>query len=43
MVKAGVYLVARMAPGFADTSLWRPMVVGLGVAHDAAGRLARSP
>ncbi|BBX34457.1 monovalent cation/H+ antiporter subunit A [Mycolicibacterium mageritense DSM 44476 = CIP 104973] len=31
MVKAGVYLVARMAPGFADTSLWRPMVVGLGL------------
>ncbi|MDH6198017.1 multicomponent Na+:H+ antiporter subunit A [Mycobacterium frederiksbergense] len=32
MVKAGVYLVARMAPGFADTPLWRPMVIGLGLA-----------
>lgn len=31
MVKAGVYLVARMTPGFADTPLWRPMVVGLGL------------
>ncbi|MCF6386345.1 Na+/H+ antiporter subunit A [Mycobacterium sp. MBM] len=31
MVKAGVYLVARMSPGFADTPLWRPMVVGLGL------------
>ena len=24
MVKAGVYLVARMAPGFADSPPWRP-------------------
>ncbi|WNG93365.1 Na+/H+ antiporter subunit A [Mycobacterium sp. ITM-2016-00318] len=31
MVKAGVYLVARMAPGFADSPPWRPMVVTLGV------------
>jgi multicomponent Na+:H+ antiporter subunit A len=31
MVKAGVYLVARMTPGFADTPPWRPMVVTLGV------------
>ncbi|ART72524.1 Na+/H+ antiporter subunit A [Mycobacterium dioxanotrophicus] len=31
MVKAGVYLVARMTPGFADTPLWRPMVIGLGL------------
>lgn len=31
MVKAGVYLVARMAPGFADDPVWRPMVVTLGV------------
>ena len=31
LVKAGVYLVARMTPGFADTPLWRPMVVGLGL------------
>ena len=31
MVKAGVYLVARMTPGFADLPPWRPMVVTLGV------------
>ncbi|WP_422742453.1 Na+/H+ antiporter subunit A [Mycobacterium sp. WMMD1722] len=31
MVKAGVYLVARLAPGFADHPVWRPMVVTLGV------------
>jgi multicomponent Na+:H+ antiporter subunit A len=31
MVKAGVYLIARMAPGFADSPGWRPTVVGLGV------------
>jgi multicomponent Na+:H+ antiporter subunit A len=31
MVKAGVYLVARMAPGFADSPPWRPMVVTLGL------------
>ncbi|CAN5268819.1 Na+/H+ antiporter subunit A [soil metagenome] len=31
MVKAGIYLIARMAPGFADAAPWRPMVVTLGV------------
>jgi multicomponent Na+:H+ antiporter subunit A len=31
MVKAGVYLVARMTPGFADIPPWRPTVVTLGV------------
>ncbi|HET6735440.1 Na+/H+ antiporter subunit A [Mycobacterium sp.] len=31
MVKAGVYLVARMTPGFADLPPWRPMVISLGV------------
>jgi multicomponent Na+:H+ antiporter subunit A len=31
MVKAGVYLVARMTPGFADSPVWRPMVVTLGL------------
>src|SRR5690242_117587 len=30
MVKAGVYLIARMSPGFADTPGWRPTVVILG-------------
>ncbi|EHI12355.1 Na+/H+ antiporter subunit A [Mycolicibacterium thermoresistibile] len=32
MVKAGVYLVARMTPGFADFSVWRPMAIVLGLA-----------
>ena len=32
MVKAGVYLVARLAPGFADTPYWRPVVLGFGIA-----------
>ncbi|MGX9789427.1 Na+/H+ antiporter subunit A [Mycobacterium sp. MMS18-G62] len=31
MVKAGVYLIARMTPGFADEPPWRPTVVILGV------------
>ncbi len=31
MVKAGVYLVARMTPGFADSPPWRPIVITLGV------------
>ncbi|MET9806246.1 Na+/H+ antiporter subunit A [Streptomyces halstedii] len=30
MVKAGVYLVARLAPAFADVPLWRPVVLVLG-------------
>ena len=31
MVKAGVYLFARMAPGFADSPPWRPTVITLGM------------
>lgn len=31
MVKAGIYLVARLAPVFALAPVWRPMVVGLGI------------
>ncbi len=31
MVKAGIYLVARLAPTFALAPVWRPMVVGLGI------------
>ncbi|MEU2204234.1 Na+/H+ antiporter subunit A [Microbacterium oleivorans] len=31
MVKAGIYLIARFAPAFADTDPWRPIVIGLGV------------
>jgi multicomponent Na+:H+ antiporter subunit A len=30
MVTAGVYLVARLAPVFADASLWRPLVFTVG-------------
>jgi multicomponent Na+:H+ antiporter subunit A len=32
MVKAGVYLVARFAPAFAELPLWRAVVLPLGVA-----------
>ncbi|WP_309064998.1 Na+/H+ antiporter subunit A [Microbacterium sp.] len=31
MVKAGIYLIARLAPGFATVAPWKPMVIGLGV------------
>ncbi|MGD9618834.1 MAG: Na+/H+ antiporter subunit A [Mycolicibacterium sp.] len=31
MVKAGVYLIARMTPGFADAPEWRPTVITLGL------------
>jgi multicomponent Na+:H+ antiporter subunit A len=37
MVKAGVYLVARLAPGFADVPGWRPIVLGLGAATMLVG------
>ncbi|HET8617172.1 MAG TPA: Na+/H+ antiporter subunit A [Actinomycetales bacterium] len=30
MVKAGIYLVARLAPGFSDVPLWRPVLLTLG-------------
>ncbi|WP_419997969.1 Na+/H+ antiporter subunit A [Streptomyces boninensis] len=32
MVKAGVYLIARLAPGFADVPEWRPLLLTLGTA-----------
>lgn len=32
MVKAGIYLIARLAPGFADVPGWREVLVVLGVA-----------
>ncbi|MGW5868609.1 Na+/H+ antiporter subunit A [Streptomyces sp. NPDC055239] len=32
MVKAGVYLVARLAPAFADVAPWRPVLLTLGTA-----------
>lgn len=31
MVKAGVYLAARLAPGYADVAGWRELLVGLGL------------
>ncbi len=31
MVKAGVYLIARLTPGFADSPGWRPIIVTLGL------------
>ncbi|SIT85443.1 Na+/H+ antiporter subunit A [Microbacterium sp. RU33B] len=31
MVKAGIYLIARLAPFFADSPVWRPIVISLGV------------
>jgi multicomponent Na+:H+ antiporter subunit A len=31
MVKAGIYLLARFAPAFADSEPWRPIVISLGV------------
>ncbi|MBB3678188.1 Na+/H+ antiporter subunit A [Modestobacter versicolor] len=37
MVKAGVYLVARLAPGLADVPGWRPVVLGLGLATMLVG------
>ena len=37
MVKAGVYLVARLAPAFAVVSPWRPLVVAVGLATMVVG------
>ena len=39
MVKAGVYLVARLAPAFADVGAWRPLVVSVGLLTMIAGGL----
>ncbi|MEV1129171.1 Na+/H+ antiporter subunit A [Agromyces sp. NPDC049794] len=30
MVKAGVYLVARLSPGYADISVWHPLIIVIG-------------
>jgi multicomponent Na+:H+ antiporter subunit A len=30
MVKAGVYLVMRLAPGYADLEVWHPLLIGIG-------------
>ena len=37
MVKAGIYLVARLAPGFSGTEYWQPVVLGLGLATMLVG------
>lgn len=37
MVKAGVYLVARLAPGFAHLQVWQVLVVGGGLATMVLG------
>ncbi|HET8993314.1 MULTISPECIES: Na+/H+ antiporter subunit A [unclassified Rhodococcus (in: high G+C Gram-positive bacteria)] len=37
MVKAGIYLVARLAPAFADAAPWRPIVITLGLASMILG------
>ncbi|HEY7070489.1 MAG TPA: hydrogen gas-evolving membrane-bound hydrogenase subunit E, partial [Acidimicrobiales bacterium] len=39
MVKAGVYLVGRLAPAFDTVGLWRPAVVGVGLLTMLAGGL----
>lgn len=39
MVKAGVYLAARFAPAFAVVGVWRPVVIGVGLATMIAGGL----
>ncbi|HVL93378.1 MAG TPA: hydrogen gas-evolving membrane-bound hydrogenase subunit E [Acidimicrobiales bacterium] len=39
MVKAGVYLVARLAPAFAGVGVWRPLVVTVGLVTMLAGGL----
>ena len=39
MVKAGVYLVARLAPAFAAVGIWRPLVVTVGLVTMIAGGL----
>ena len=39
MVKAGVYLVARLAPAFDDVDFWRPVVVTVGVVTMLGGGL----
>ncbi len=39
MVKAGVYLVALLAPAFATEGVWRPLVVVVGLTSMVAGGL----
>jgi multicomponent Na+:H+ antiporter subunit A len=37
MVKAGVYLLARLSPTFSDLGWWQPVVVGLGLVTMVVG------
>ncbi|MFP3580640.1 Na+/H+ antiporter subunit A [Arthrobacter sp. SIMBA_036] len=37
MVKAGIYIVARLAPGFSESPCWLPLVLGLGLATMLVG------
>jgi multicomponent Na+:H+ antiporter subunit A len=37
MVKAGVYLIARLAPAFAEQGVWRPIVLTVGLATMLTG------
>ncbi|MBB5632596.1 multicomponent Na+:H+ antiporter subunit A [Cryobacterium mesophilum] len=37
MVQAGIYLVARLAPGFSATPGWHPLLLGLGLATMLVG------
>ncbi len=37
MVTAGVYLIARFTPAFADYSVWRPLVISFGLASMLIG------
>jgi multicomponent Na+:H+ antiporter subunit A len=39
MVKAGVYLIARFAPAFADAAPWRPIVLTMGLLTMVLGGL----
>jgi multicomponent Na+:H+ antiporter subunit A len=39
MVKAGVYLVARLSPMFVDVPMWRPTVIAVGLVTLVAGGL----
>jgi multicomponent Na+:H+ antiporter subunit A len=39
MVKAGVYLIARFAPAFADAAPWRPIVLTMGLLTMLVGGL----
>lgn len=39
MVKAGIYLIARLAPTMSDAAVWRPLVLGVGLVTMIAGGL----